>query len=53
MVHITSSNREYTGISLEIGTVSRAKRLEINISKVCNDAIHKEISKREREEKKR
>jgi len=52
MVNKLSRNREYTGISLEIGTVKRAKRLEINISKTCNEALHEEITRREREERK-
>lgn len=50
MVNI-SKNREYTGVCFELGTVSRCKRLEINISRCCNAALWEEIAKREREGK--
>ena len=52
MVNNISPNREYTGVCFEIGTVSRCKRYEINISRTCNQALWEEIRKREREERK-
>jgi len=53
MVHQTCRNKEITGITLDLGTVKRARALKINISGTCNVALHKEIAKREREEQKR
>lgn len=51
MVNKLSKNREFTGICLELGTVERAKELGIKISPLCNAALHEEIAKREREER--
>jgi len=50
MVYKISPNRESTCICLAVGTVSACKKLEINISQVCDHALAVAIRKRNEEE---
>jgi post-segregation antitoxin (ccd killing protein) len=52
MVYQSCTNKEFTGITLDLGTVKRARAFKINISGTCNVALQKEIAKREREGRK-